>query len=334
VCSPPNTPLLIVHAGTRCRPIAAKRLRELGLAWLPFCDSSHRCVRARANTSHAVRYARQLEKKGRLKLVYVMMQEECVGVAAVASKRFDLQTDPVFIRYTTVSQPECVDGWLGMQLSDKLWFPCWNSKVMSDSAARIIPLISSLERTTAALQPASPAPSFNVSQALPASPRNTATPTALSFDGSAGKHTPSFATAHSGAAAVDPVPADNVVASLLSRLGELQVENRTLAARSAAMDGSRRSADPSAAVADVDAGRLYSVVEALLASNRAMQDSHQSSLQTLQQSLISNQRLLQEALAASQRQVASVQTHNFALIVAAGCLGAALLAVVVVRGRI
>ena len=64
-----------------------------------------------------------------MKLVYVMMQEECVGVAAVAAKRFDLQTDPVFIRYTTVSQPECVDGWLGMQLSDKLWFPCWNSKV-------------------------------------------------------------------------------------------------------------------------------------------------------------------------------------------------------------
>ena len=62
-----------------------------------------------------------------------------------------------FIRYTTVSQPECVDGWLGMQLSDNLWFPCWNSKVMSDSAARIIPLISFQEHT-AALQPATPVP--------------------------------------------------------------------------------------------------------------------------------------------------------------------------------
>jgi hypothetical protein len=30
------------------------------------------------------RYARQLEKKGLLKLVYVMMQEECVSTAAVA----------------------------------------------------------------------------------------------------------------------------------------------------------------------------------------------------------------------------------------------------------
>ncbi len=257
-----------------------------------------------------------------------------MGIAAVAANRINLQTDPVFIRYTTVSQPECVDGWLGMQLSDKLWFPCWNSKVMSDSAARIIPLISSPDRTTTALQPASPAPSVSVSQALPASPRNTATPTALSFDGSARKHTPSFATAHSGAVAVDPVPADNVVASLLLRLEELQVANKTLAARSAAMDGSCRSADPPAAVAETDTGRLFSVVEALLASNRAMQDSHQSSLQTLQESLISNQRSLQEALVASQRHAASVQTHNFAaLIVAAGCLGAALLTVVAVRGR-
>jgi hypothetical protein len=300
-----------------------------------------------------------------LKLVYVMMQEECVGVAAVAAKRFDLQTDPVFIRYTTVSQPECVDGWLGMQLSDKLWFPCWNIKVMSDSAARIIPLISSQERAAAALQPASPAPSFNASQALPASPRNAVTPTALPLDGSAGKRTPSFATAHSGPAAVDPAPVDNAVTSLQSRLEELQVENRALAARSAAMNGSQKSADPSAAAADADAGagRLYSVVEALLSSNRAMQSSHQSSLQTmqsshqsslqtmqsslqtmqdrhqcslqaLQESLIANQRSLQEALAASQRQVASAQTHNFALAVAAGCLGAALLAVVVVRGRV
>jgi hypothetical protein len=254
----------------------------------------------------------------------------------------------VFIRYTTVSQPECVDGWLGMQLSDKLWFPCWNYKVMSDSAARMIPLIA-FQDHAASLQPATSAPSLNSSQALHASPRNAATPTAaLSLDGSAGQHAPSFATAHSGPAAVDPAAADNVVASLQSRLEELQVENRALAARSAAMDGSHRSADASAAVADADAGagRLYSVVEALLSSNRAMQDSHQSSLQTmqdrhqcslqaLQESLISYQRSLQEALAASQRQVASAQTHNFALAVAAaGCLGAALLAVVVVRGRV
>jgi hypothetical protein len=33
------------------------------------------------NLIHPVSYARQLEKKGRMKLVYVMMQEECVFIA-------------------------------------------------------------------------------------------------------------------------------------------------------------------------------------------------------------------------------------------------------------
>jgi len=248
-----------------------------------------------------------------------------------------LFTNVVFIRYTTVSQPECVDGWLGMQLSDKLWFPCWNHKVMSDSAARMIPLIA-FQDHAASLQPATSAPSLNSSQALHASPRNAATPTAaLPLDGSAGQHAPSFANAHSGPAAVDPSALEKVVAGLQLRLEELQVENRALAALSAATHSSRRSADPPAAVSDADAGRMHSIVQALLASNRAMQDSFQSNLQVLQESLISNQCSLKEALAASHLQVASAQaaaaqTHNFALAFAAGCL--ALLAVVIARGRV
>ena len=44
-------------------------------------------------------YARQQEKKGKLKIMYVMMQEQ----------------------YTTVSSPECVDGWLAIMVADKLW---------------------------------------------------------------------------------------------------------------------------------------------------------------------------------------------------------------------
>ena len=44
-------------------------------------------------------YARQQEKKGKLKIIYVMMQQQ----------------------YTTVSSPECVDGWLGIMVADKLW---------------------------------------------------------------------------------------------------------------------------------------------------------------------------------------------------------------------
>ena len=44
-------------------------------------------------------YARQQEKKGKLKIIYVMMQEQ----------------------YTTGSSPECVDGWLAIMVADKLW---------------------------------------------------------------------------------------------------------------------------------------------------------------------------------------------------------------------
>ena len=44
-------------------------------------------------------YARQQEKRGKLKIIYVMMQQQ----------------------YTTVSSPECVDGWLGIMVADKLW---------------------------------------------------------------------------------------------------------------------------------------------------------------------------------------------------------------------
>ncbi len=195
---------------------------------------------------------------------------------------------------------------------------------MSDSAARMIPLIA-VQDHAASLQPATSAPSLNSSQALHASPRNAATPTAaLPLDGSAGQHAPSFANAHSGPAAVDPSALEKVVAGLQLRLEELQVENRALATRSAATH--------SAAVSDADAGRMHSIVQALLASNRAMQDRFQSNLQVLQESLISNQCSLKEALAASHLQAASAQaaaaqTHNFALAFAAGCL--ALLAVVI-----
>ncbi len=230
---------------------------------------------------------------------------------------------------------------------------------MPDSAARIIPLLASQERATAL--------TFSGSQTLPASPRNAATPAAVPLDGNAGQRAPSFACVRSGPAAVDVAASENVVAGLQLRLEELQAENRALTARCAATHGSRRSSDPPAAVAGAgagadagaDAGRLHSVIEALLGSNRAFQDSHQSCLQTmqkslqtmqkslqkvqerhqsslqlLQQSLVSNQRSLQLALAASQQQVASAQTQNFALAATAGCLGAAFLAVVIARGRV
>ena len=55
---------------------------------------------------------------------------------------------PLNLRYTTVSQPDSIDGWLAVQLSDKLWFPCWNSTVMTDTAARIVPIVAAQERAS------------------------------------------------------------------------------------------------------------------------------------------------------------------------------------------
>jgi hypothetical protein len=251
----------------------------------------------------------------------------------------------IHLRYTTVSQPECVDGWLGVQLSDKLWFPGWNSKVMSDSAARIITFIVSQERATAALQSVVPAVfsstySFSSSQALLASPRDAATPAALPHNISAKNHAPPFTTpAESSPAAAHQAPIQKIVACSQARPDELQA-NKAVAASCAAVDGSLRDADPCIVAPAADAGRMYNVVEALLASQQALQDRHQASLQALQESLVSNQRLLLEALAASQRQVASAQqeiavltqAHTFAL-AAAFCLSVALLGSALVRHR-
>ena len=75
-------------------------------------------------------------------------------------------------RYTTVSQPESVDGWLAVQLGDKLWFPCWNSKVMEATAAKIIPIVAAQERTAAMQLPASPTGTSHIQPALVAAPGN------------------------------------------------------------------------------------------------------------------------------------------------------------------
>ena len=290
-------------------------------------------------SSSVVRYARQLEKKGRLKLVYVMMQEECVRAAAAAALLPRLRPYHVSVRYTTVSQPECVDGWLGVQLSDKLWFPCWSSNIMTESAARMMPLIASLERTSAAQQPANPAasaPSSSIPsvQAFPASPRSAATPPALQRNGSSANRAMSTPVADGAA------PSDQAVVSLQERLEELQVANQALVARCAAMDSSGRGVDASAVSPASDAGQLYGVIEALLSSQRSLQESLLASqqaalsslqaaqersdrnLQTLQEALLANQRWLQQSVAASQ-----------ALAVAACCVSAALLGIALLRAR-
>ncbi len=192
---------------------------------------------------------------------------------------------------------------------------------MTESAARIMPLITSLERTSAAQQPAKPAASAQPSsvpsvQAFPASPRSAATPPALLRNGSSANRALSTPVADGVA------PSDQAIVSLQERLEELQVANQALVTRCAAMDNSGRGVDASAASPAADAGQLYGVVEALLSSQRSMQESLLASLQAAQERHERNLQTQQQSVAASQ-----------ALAVAACCVSAAVLGIAILRAR-
>jgi hypothetical protein len=262
------------------------------------------------------RYARQLEKKGLLKLVYVMMQEECVAIIFI-SRPPQLLTRFVFVRYTTVSQPEFVDGWLGVQLSDRLWFPCWNIEVMSDSAAKIAHSIVSRDRCVNSTIPHanSMAPSSLTStsssqaQFLP-------TATALLQDRDISKQASSHAIVEPGLSTVDSAPFKSTVSALQTRLDEVHASNAALTARFAATERCPTSSDATPAYC---VEKLCGVVEALLRNQEATQDRHQASLKVLQDSLVANQRSLQEALIS---QVHHVAIHMSVMFVIAAIFGA------------
>ena len=256
--------------------------------------------------------------------------------------RLQLRRNPHFamVRYTTVSQPECVDGWLGVQLSDKLWFPCWSSKDVTESAAKIAPLIASQERATAALQPANPAassssPSVHAVQALQALPRNAATPPppALPHDSSSANRPLSFAAAQS-TPAVDVALSDKVICSLQAVLEKLEAPSadtvRLYGIVNALLSGQQAIQDRQAAIQE----RHEAAIQRLQDRQDAMHERHQAAVHKLQESLLSNQRLLQEALVASQQQATAYQANNRALTVAACCLSAALLGGLLARVRL
>jgi hypothetical protein len=67
------------------------------------------------------KYANQMSKKGKLKLVFVMMESN----------------------YTTVSTPDCCDGWLGIMLGDQLWYPLWDENQVESTARQLASMIGS-----------------------------------------------------------------------------------------------------------------------------------------------------------------------------------------------
>jgi hypothetical protein len=70
-----------------------------------------------ANCQQEATYARQFEKKGKLKIIYVMMQSD----------------------FTTVSQPDSVDGWLGIMVGNSLWCGSFNyTRIYSEFMLQLI----------------------------------------------------------------------------------------------------------------------------------------------------------------------------------------------------
>jgi hypothetical protein len=68
-----------------------------------------------ANCRMEAKYTNQLSKKGKVKPIFVMVQNE----------------------YTTVSTPEYVDGWLGIMIGDSLWYPMWSESQIDSTAQEI-----------------------------------------------------------------------------------------------------------------------------------------------------------------------------------------------------
>ena len=73
----------------------------------------------RPNCEQEAKFARALEKDKKLTIIYVMMQSD----------------------FTTVSQPESVEGWLRLYLGDKLWYPLWDKGQVESTGDAIAGII-------------------------------------------------------------------------------------------------------------------------------------------------------------------------------------------------
>ncbi len=71
--------------------------------------------KASANCRMEAKYANDMHKRGKVKLVFIMMEQD----------------------YTTRSSPEYVDGWLGLMIGDHLWHAMWAQDQVTAVAAAI-----------------------------------------------------------------------------------------------------------------------------------------------------------------------------------------------------
>ncbi len=74
-----------------------------------------RAYKSSANCRMEANYAKGMQKRGKVQLVFVMMEQD----------------------YTTSSSPEYVDGWLGLMMGDELWHGMWAEHQVAAVAAVI-----------------------------------------------------------------------------------------------------------------------------------------------------------------------------------------------------
>jgi hypothetical protein len=120
--------------------------------------------KASANCRMEAKYANDMHKRGKVKLVFVMMEQG----------------------YTTRSSPEYVDGWLGLMIGDHLWHAMWAGDHVAAVAAAIYVAVGPSSTSAAAVvSPAAahavlrtPAPAVTaVSAPPPAAPPAASLPT-------------------------------------------------------------------------------------------------------------------------------------------------------------
>ncbi len=112
-----------------------------------------RAYKASANCRMEAKYANDMHKRGKVKLVFAMMEQD----------------------YTTRSAPEHVDGWLGLMIGDQLWYRMWMEDHVPTVAAAIHGAVSSSASASAAASSASARP---FCQAAVDAPSTVSSPTA------------------------------------------------------------------------------------------------------------------------------------------------------------
>jgi len=95
-------------------------------------------------------YANQLQKKGKLRIIFVMAQQH----------------------YTTVSTPDSCDGWLGVTIGDALWYPLWTDAHIKSTATEISKIVGDHSKiaTNRQLKQHPAAAAANTSHAVAAAP--------------------------------------------------------------------------------------------------------------------------------------------------------------------